>query len=61
MKSLEPLSNVLADGGRLRVDDESGVLGPPLYENQTLTGAGMVSGLRVVVEPGRAPLDSQVR
>ena len=43
------------------MDDESGVLGPPLYENQTLTGAGMVSGLRVVVEPGRAPLDSQVR
>lgn len=51
---------VSSDSGRIRVDDESGGLGPPLYENQTLTEAGMGSGLRIVIEPGKAPLDSQV-
>ena len=47
-------------GGRLRVDDDSTGLGPPLYENQTLADSGMRQGYRVILEPGVAPLDSQV-
>ena len=51
---------VHADGGRLRFDDDNNGLGPPLYENQTLSDAGLVQGQRVVVEPGQAPLESEV-
>ena len=42
------------------MDDESGGPGPPLHENQTLTEAGMGSGMRIIIEPGKVPMDSQV-
>ena len=42
------------------MDDDSTGLGPPLYENQTLADSGMRQGYRVILEPGVAPLDSQV-
>ena len=50
-----------ADGGRLRFDDDNNGLGPPLYENQTLSDAGLVQGQRVIMEPGPAPQQSEVR
>ena len=45
----------------MRIDDDSSGLGAPLHENQTVTEAGMTQGQRIVVEPGQAPLSSEVR
>ena len=50
----------VADGGRLRFDDDNNGLGPPLYENQTLSDAGLVQGQRVIMEPGPAPQQSEI-
>ena len=47
-------------GGRLRIEDDTAGIGPPLHENQTVTQAGITSGQTVIVEPGPAPLSSQV-
>lgn len=47
-------------GGRLRLEDDTTGVGPPLHENQTMTQAGIAPGQTVIVEPGQAPLSSQL-
>ena len=51
---------LFSGGGRLRLEDDTTGVGPPLHENQTMTQAGITSGQTVIVEPGQAPLSSQV-
>ncbi len=45
---------------RLRDDDDVNGMGPPLYESQTLTDAGISPGQRLILEPGQAPTSNQV-
>ena len=49
------------DNSRLRLDDDSAGLGPPLQEDHVLSTAGIVQGSKVVIEPGPIPLLSEVR
>ncbi len=45
---------------RLRGDDDVNGMGPPLYESQTLTDAGISPGQRIILESGPAPTSNQV-
>ncbi|XP_064401493.1 ubiquitin carboxyl-terminal hydrolase 40-like isoform X3 [Halichondria panicea] len=45
---------------RLRGDDDVTGIGPPLYESQTLTDAGISPGQRIILESGQAPTSNQV-
>jgi hypothetical protein len=47
-------------GGRLRIDDDIQGLGPPLCEELGVMDAGIQPGMRVVLEPGPAPLSNQI-
>jgi len=42
------------------VESDECEVGPPLYESQTLVEAGVGQGQKVILEPGRPPLPSQV-
>ncbi len=46
---------------RLRGDDDVTGIGPPLYESQTLTDAGISPGQRIILESGQAPTSNQVQ
>lgn len=46
---------------RFRVETDTCVLGPPLYEYQPLTEAEIVQGQKVIMEPGKPPQATQVQ
>ena len=48
-------------GCRLRIDDDMAGMGPPMYEDQTVSEAGITQGSKLVIEPGPVPHKSQVR
>ena len=45
---------------RLRVCDDLAGIGPPLFEDQTLSDAGLTQGQKLIIEPGPVPLKCQV-
>ena len=47
-------------GGCLCIEDDFEGLGPSLSEEQSVSEAGLESGMRVVLKPGLAPLRNQV-
>lgn len=53
---------VCLGGGRLRLSDASSStgLGPPLNENLSVASAGITTGCKVVLEPGRSPSNTEV-
>ena len=51
----------MADECRLHGDDDITGIGPPLYESQTLTDAGISPGQRIILESGQAPTSNQVQ
>ena len=47
-------------GGCLCIEDDFEGLGPSLVEEQSVSDAGIESGMRVILKPGHAPLTNQV-
>ena len=48
------------EGVRLRIEDETKGLCPPIHEDQTLKEAGMKQNLKVVLEKGTPPTSTQI-
>ena len=48
------------EGVRLRIEEESKGLCPPIHEDQTLKQAGMKQNRKVVIEKGTPPTSTQI-
>ena len=54
-----PASSFLG-GGCLCIEDDFEGFGPSLCEEQSVSEAGIESGMRVILRPGHAPLTNEV-
>ena len=58
LKKIDPVNCV--EGVRLRMEEDSKGLCPPIHEDQTLKEAGMKQNRRVVAEKGTPPSATQI-